>query len=193
MRAGSASAAVIERILNQNARDVGAARVHRRWISACCKSLPRAWCRYRPIALPGNSIPGFARQRAPGMHPRRAERPGCQHRDCSTLARDAAERRIEVYLEQGYELVTAVLAATRKALAVRSTKAPTAWRTTPDCSCGNCRPTWQGGLNPVLSRHPRPRSRPAPDRLFEAFESGSLSTTFVCPQPPEERSHEPSR
>ncbi len=100
---GKRFVAVIECILNQNARDVGA---------ACTPAMDfrlLQLCHEHGVGIVQLPCPeihtlGFARQRAPGQRIRDAlnEDAGIEH--CSTLARDVAER-IEVYLEQGYELV----------------------------------------------------------------------------------------
>lgn len=95
--------AVIECILNQNARDVGA---------ACAPAMDfqlLQLCHAHGVGIVQMPCPeihalGFARQRAPGQRIREALNDQASIERCAELAHDIAER-IEVYLNQGYELV----------------------------------------------------------------------------------------
>ncbi len=95
--------AVIECILNQNARDDGAAcspAVDFQVLERCHAH------RVGVLQMPCPEIHalGFARRRAPGERIRDAlHNEACIER-CATLAHEVAER-IETYLAQGYELV----------------------------------------------------------------------------------------
>ena len=95
--------AVIECILNQNARDDGAA------CSPAMDFQVLGRCHAHRVGVLQMPCPeiqalGFARQRAPGERIRDAlNNEACIER-CATLAREVAER-IETYLAQGYELV----------------------------------------------------------------------------------------
>ena len=100
---GKRLVAVIECILNQNARDVGAA------CSPAMDFRVLERCHAHAVGVLQMPCPeihalGFARQRAPGERIRDAlNNEACIER-CATLAREVAER-IETYLAQGYELV----------------------------------------------------------------------------------------
>lgn len=95
--------AVIECILNQNARDNGA---------ACSPAMDLRLlelCHAHGVGILQMPCPeihslGFARQRAPAQSIRDALNDEACIERCAALARDVAER-IEVYLEQSYELV----------------------------------------------------------------------------------------
>ena len=100
---GKRFVAVIECILNQNARDVGA---------ACTPAMDfrlLQLCHEHGVGIVQLPCPeihtlGFARQRAPGQRIREALNDQASIERCAELAHDVAER-IEVYLNQGYELV----------------------------------------------------------------------------------------
>ncbi len=95
--------ALIECILNQNARDVGA---------ACAPAMDSRFlqlCHEHGIGIVQMPCPeihalGFARKRASGQSIRDALNDETGIERCSALANDIAER-IEVYLAQDYELV----------------------------------------------------------------------------------------
>ena len=94
--------AVIECILNQNARDDGAA------CSAAMDFHVLERCHAHGVGVLQMPCPeihalGFARQRARGEPIRDALHNEACIEKCAALARDVAER-IEVYLTQGYEL-----------------------------------------------------------------------------------------
>jgi len=95
--------AVIECILNQNARDDGAA------CSPAMNFRLLELCHTHGVGVLQMPCPeihalGFARQRAPGENIRAALNTETCIERCAALAHDVTER-IEVYLAQGYELV----------------------------------------------------------------------------------------
>lgn len=95
--------AVIECILNQNARDVGAA------CAPAMNFLLLQRCHAHGVGIvqmpcPEIHVLGFARKREPGQSIRDALNDEDSVKRCAALAHDVAER-IEVYLSQRYELV----------------------------------------------------------------------------------------
>ena len=95
--------AVIECILNQNARDDGAA------CSPAMNVPLLQLCNTHRVGILQMPCPeihtlGFARQRAPGLSIRDALNDEGSVKRCAVLAHDVAER-IEIYLNQGYQLV----------------------------------------------------------------------------------------
>lgn len=94
--------AVIECILNQNARDVGAAcspAMDFRLLELCHAH----GVGVLQIPCPEIHALGFARKRAPGQSIRNALNDEACTERCAALAQDVAGR-IEAYLEQSYEL-----------------------------------------------------------------------------------------
>ena len=95
--------AVIECILNQNARDQGA---------ACTPAMDFSLlqlCHKHDVGILQMPCPeiqalGFARTRAPGRSIREALNDEASVARCTALAHDVTER-IEIYLSQGYEIV----------------------------------------------------------------------------------------
>lgn len=100
---GKRFVAVVECILNQNARDVGA---------ACTPAMDfdlLQLCHEHGVGIVQMPCPeihalGFVRLRAPGQRIRDALNEEAGTERCATLAREVAER-MAIYFEQGYELV----------------------------------------------------------------------------------------